>query len=142
MKTYVAKPGEIERKWYVVDATDKSIGRLATQVATVLRGKHKPQYTSHVDTGDFVVVINAEKVKMSGKKWTDKMYYSHTGYFGGLKEITAEKQRDKDASEIVRLAVQGMLPKSKLGKQQLKKLKAYNGTEHPHDAQQVQALSV
>ena len=98
MKTYFAKQGEVERKWFLVDATDKSIGRLATEIAKVLRGKNKPQFTPHVDTGDFVVVINSEKVKMSGNKWTDKMYYSHTGYFGGLKEITAEKQREKEPS--------------------------------------------
>ena len=142
MKTYFAKKGEIEPKWYVVDATDKTIGRIATEVSKVLRGKHRPTFTPNQDTGDFVVVINSEKVAMSGNKWTQKSYYHHTGYFGGIKEIRADKLRDKDASQIITNAVRGMLPKTKLGRKQLSKLKAYVGAEHPHIAQKVEALNI
>lgn len=142
MKTWFAKKNEVEQKWWVVDATDKPLGRLATEVAMVLRGKHRPTFTPHIDTGDFVVVINSEKVKMSGNKWADKNYYHHTGYFGGIKEISAEKLRDKDASRIIETAVRGMLPKTKLGRKQGSKLKAYVGAEHPHSAQKVEALNI
>ena len=142
MKTYFAKKGEIEAKWYLVDATGKSIGRIATEVSKVLRGKHRPTFTPNQDTGDFVVVINSEKVEMSGNKWQQKSYFHHTGYFGGVKEIKADKLRDKDASQIIENAVRGMMPKTKLGRKQLKKLKAYIGTEHPHSAQKVEALNI
>lgn len=134
--TYMAKPNEVERKWYLVDATDKTLGRLATEVATLLRGKHKPEYTPHVDTGDFVVVINAEKVRLTGNKWKDKIYYRHTGYTGGLKETTASEMLQKHPTRLIEFAVRGMLPKTSLGRKQGKKLKVYAGSEHPHTAQQ------
>ncbi|MAF89745.1 MAG: 50S ribosomal protein L13 [Bdellovibrionota bacterium] len=142
MKTYFAKKGEIQPNWYVVDATDKTIGRIATEVSKVLRGKHRPTFTPNQDTGDYVVVINSEKVRMSGNKWTQKSYYHHTGYFGGIKEIRADKLLEKDAKQIIESAVSGMMPKTKLGRKQLKKLKAYNGAEHPHTAQKVEALNL
>lgn len=142
MKTWFAKQNEVERKWWVVDATDKPIGRLATEVAMVLRGKHRPTFTPHIDTGDFVVVVNAEKVKMSGNKMTNKKYYHHTGYFGGIKEISADKLLQKDATQLIENAVRGMLPKTKLGRKQFSKLKAYVGAEHPHEAQKVEALNI
>lgn len=142
MKTWFAKQNEVEAKWWVVDATDKPVGRIATEIAKVLRGKHRPTFTPHTDTGDFVVVINSEKVKMSGKKWDNKKYYHHTGYFGGIKEISADKLRDKDAAQIIESAVRGMLPKTKLGRKQGSKLKAYVGAAHPHDAQKVEALNI
>lgn len=134
--TYMAKPNEVERKWYLVDATDKTLGRLATEVATLLRGKHKPEYTPHVDTGDFVVVINAEKVKLSGNKWQDKVYYRHSGYTGGLKATTAAEMLQKHPTRLIEYAVKGMLPKTRLGRRQGMKLKVYAGSEHPHSAQQ------
>ena len=140
MTTYTAKPGEIQRDWYVVDAEGKTLGRLATEVADTLRGKRKPAYTPHVDTGDFVIVINAAKIRLTGKKWTDKMYSHHTGYPGGLKRLTAEKQHAKDPTFIVREAVWGMIPKTKLGKAQIKKLKVYAGAEHPDQAQRPEPL--
>ncbi len=142
MKSYMAKKGEIERKWYIVDATDKIVGRLATQIATILRGKNKPVYTPHVDTGDFVIVINAEKVKFTGNKLDKKMYYRHTGYMGGLKEIPAKELLEKNPEEIIRHAVKGMLPKGRLGRKLLKKLKIYKGSEHPHLAQQPEKLEI
>ena len=142
MKTYMAKKGEVERKWYVIDASDKIVGRLATKIATILRGKHKPVYTPHVDTGDFVIVVNAEKIKFTGTKLEKKIYYKHTGYIGGLKETTAKKMLEKKPEEIIRLAVKGMLPKGRLGRKLLKKLKVYRGSEHPHQAQQPEKLEI
>jgi large subunit ribosomal protein L13 len=135
MKTFVAKESEIERKWYLVDAQDKVLGRLATQIAVRLRGKHKPIFTPHVDTGDFVVVVNAERVTLTGQKWDKKIYYHHTGYIGGLKQIVAKKLREKKPEDILRFAVRRMLPRNVLGRRQLKKLKIYTGPDHPHEAQ-------
>src|SRR6058998_2861229 len=135
MKTYSAKPGEITREWYLVDAEGKTLGRLATQIADVLRGKKKPQYTPHVDTGDFVVVVNAEKVRVTGKKLEQKIYYRHSGYPGGLRERTLAEQLARRPEEVIRKAVKGMLPKNKLAAAQLRKLKVYAGPEHPHSAQ-------
>lgn len=134
--TYLAKPLEVERKWYVVDAQGKTLGRLASEVATLLRGKHKPVYTPHVDTGDFVVVINSSQIELTGNKLAKKMYYRHSGHPGGLKSTTAEKLRATRPERMIELAVKGMLPKGSLGRQQLKKLKVYAGSEHPHQAQQ------
>ena len=142
MKTFVAKEQEVKRKWYVVDAGGKVVGRLATEIAVRLRGKHKPIFTPHADTGDFIVVINAEKVVFTGRKWNNKVYYRHTGYIGGLKQITAEKLREKKAEDILRFAVRGMLPKNSLGRRQLKKLKIYTGSDHPHEAQQLEKLEI
>ncbi len=142
MKTFVAKPNEVEKKWYLVDAENKTLGRLATKIAIILRGKHKPIYTPHVDTGDFVVVVNAEKIRLTGKKWDQKFYYRHSGYIGGLKKISAKKLREKKPEEIIRLAVKRMLPKTKLGARQLKKLKIYAGPEHPHHAQKPEKLEL
>ena len=135
MKTYSAKPGEITRDWYVVDAEGKTLGRLATQIADRLRGKGKPQYTPHVDTGDFVVVVNAEKIAVTGNKLDDKMYYRHSGYPGGLKERPLREQLERRPTEVLRRAVKGMLPKNRLARQQITKLKIYAGPEHPHEAQ-------
>ena len=142
MKTYVAKEHEVDRKWYLVDAEDKILGRLATEIATRLRGKHKPEFTPHADTGDFIVVVNAEKIALSGKKWDKKVYYRHTGYIGGLKEISARKLLEKKPEDVLRFAVRGMLPKNSLGRRQLKKLKIYTGPENPHEAQQLEALEI
>ena len=136
MKTYSAKTGEITRDWYVVDAEGKTLGRLATQIADTLRGKGKPEYTPHVDTGDFVVVVNAEKIAVTGKKLDQKIYYRHSGYPGGLRERTLRVQLDRFPTEVLRKAVRGMLPRNKLGRQQLTKLKIYTGPEHPHGAQE------
>ncbi len=135
MKTYSAKPLEVERKWYVIDAEGKTLGRLAVLAANMLRGKHKPQYTPHVDTGDFIVVINAEKVVVTGKKETDKMYYSHTGYPGGLKVTSFKDLVAKNPCAAVEKAVKGMLPHNTLGQEQFNKLKVYAGPNHPHQAQ-------
>jgi large subunit ribosomal protein L13 len=142
MKTFVAKESEVEKKWYVVDAQDKTLGRLATQIAVRLRGKNKPIFTPHADTGDFVVVVNAEKVHMTGAKWDKKIYYHHTGYTGGLKQISAKKLREKRPEDIIRFAVRGMLPKNSLGRRQLKKLKIYTGPDHPHEAQKPETLEI
>jgi len=142
MKTFVAKEREIDKKWYLVDAEDKILGRLATQIAARLRGKHKPEFTPHADTGDFIVVVNAEKVALSGKKWDKKIYYRHSGYIGGLKEISARKLLEKKPEDVLRFAVRGMLPKNSLGRRQLKKLKIYVGPENPHEAQQLEALEI
>lgn len=142
MKTYVAKEQEISKKWYLVDAKDRVLGRLATQIAMRLRGKHKPIFTPHADTGDFIVVINANKVTLTGRKWDKKIYYRHTGYIGGLKEISAKKMLEKKPEDILRFAVRGMLPKNSLGRRQLKKLKIYSGSEHPHQAQQLEKLEI
>ena len=135
MKSYIAKPAEVERKWYVIDAEDKTLGKIASEVASILRGKKKPIYTPHVDTGDYVIVINAEKVRVTGKKEEQKIYNSHSGYPGGLKETTLRELRAKKPEEIIRHAVKGMMPKGKLGRQMFKKLKVYAGPEHPHTAQ-------
>lgn len=135
MKSYIAKPAEVERKWYVIDAEDKTLGKIASEVASILRGKKKPIYTPHVDTGDYVIVINAEKVRVTGKKEEQKIYKSHSGYPGGLKETTLRELRAKKPEEIIRHAVKGMMPKGKLGRQMFKKLKVYDGPEHPHTAQ-------
>ena len=141
MTTPMAKKGKVEQKWHLVDANGKTLGRLATRVAMLLRGKHKPIYTPHVDTGDFVIVVNAEKITLTGKKWTDKVYIHHSGYPGGLKSITAGKMREKKPERLVTMAVQGMLPKNKLGRKMIKKLKVYPGEAHPHQAQQPEAYT-
>ena len=133
--TYMAKPGEVKRKWYVVDAKGKTLGRLASEVAAILRGKHKPEFTPHVDTGDFVIVINAKDVHLTGKKLSKKIYYRHSGWPGGLKKITAGDMRNTRPERMIELAVKGMLPKTSLGRRQLRKLKVYAGPEHPHQAQ-------
>jgi large subunit ribosomal protein L13 len=142
MKTYSAKPLEVERKWYLIDAEGEILGRLATKIANILRGKNKPEYTPHVDTGDFVVVINADKVKVTGKKETDKIYYHHTGYPGGLKAITAEHLHAKKPTEVLSKAIKGMLPKCTLGKQMARKLRIYSGAEHCHQAQNPTPLNL
>jgi large subunit ribosomal protein L13 len=142
MKTYTAKPGEITRDWYVVDAEGKTLGRLATQIADTLRGKTKPQYTPHVDTGDFVVVVNAEKISVTGQKLDQKRYYRHSGYPGGLRSRTLREQLDRRPTEVLRKAVKGMLPRNRLARQQLTKLKIYAGPEHPHEAQAPKPLEV
>lgn len=134
--TYMAKAGAVDRKWYVIDAAGKRVGRLATEIATVLRGKHKPEFTPHVDTGDFVVVVNVEKVVFTGNKMQKKMYYRHSGYPGGLKETRAIDMLNKHPERVLYAAVKGMLPHTTLGREQLKKLKLYAGPEHPHQAQQ------
>ena len=140
MKTWNAKPGEIEREWRLVDAEGQTLGRLATRIAETLRGKGKPQYTPHVDTGDFVVVVNAEKVAVTGKKLDDKRYYRHSGYPGGLRSRTLREQLDRRPEEVIRRAVKGMLPRNRLGRAQLRKLKVYAGPEHPHAAQSPKTL--
>jgi len=135
-KTYSAKPGSVEKKWVLVDAEDKPLGRLSSHVASILRGKNKPEFTPHVDTGDNVVVINAEKAVLTGKKMTDKQYFRHTGYPGGEKFTSAEEMLEKDPTSLVRNAVKGMLPKNKLGRKLLTNLRVYAGSVHPHTAQQ------
>jgi large subunit ribosomal protein L13 len=142
MKTYMAKNEEISRKWYLVDASDQVLGRLAVKIATVLMGKHKPTYTPHVDTGDFVVVINAEKIALTGNKRNQKVYHRYTGYPGGLKETPFKVMLEKKPEEVVRLAIRRMLPKTKLGRKMLKKLKIYRGGEHPHEAQKPEVLEI
>src|SRR3954449_10893028 len=142
MKTFVATPATRERDWLVVDATDKTLGRLATQIADALRGKRKPEFTPHCDVGDFVVVVNAEKVAVTGKKREDKRYYRHSGYPGGLRSRSFEEMIQRRPEEVLRLAVKGMLPRTRLGRQQLRKLKIYAGPEHPHQAQQPKAMEV
>jgi len=142
MKTLSAKTVPENREWYLVDATDRTLGRLASQVASRLRGKHQPNFTPHADTGDFIVVVNAEKVKLTGRKWEQKTYYRHSGYMGGIKAITAKKLREQRPEDLVRYAVWGMLPKNRLGRQLYKKLKVYAGPDHPHEAQQPQPLDL
>ncbi|MFP6816514.1 MAG: 50S ribosomal protein L13 [Pseudomonadales bacterium] len=142
MKTVSMRAQDVQRSWLVVDAEDKVLGRLATEVARRLRGKHKPEYTPHVDTGDYVIVVNAEKIKVTGKKTTDKIYYSHTGYPGGIKGISFEHLRDKHPERIIEKAVKGMLPRNPLGRAMFRKLKVYAGSEHPHSAQQPEALEL
>lgn len=138
--TYSAKKGDVERKWYVVDASDMILGRLASGVAARLRGKHNPLFTPHVDCGDFIVVINAEKIRLTGRKWDQKKYYRHSGYVGGLRETTAKKLREEQPENLIRFAVKGMLPKNRLGTCLYKKLKVYAGDRHPHAAQQPATL--
>jgi large subunit ribosomal protein L13 len=135
MKTFQAKKEEVDHKWYLVNAEGKVLGRLSTELVKILKGKNKPTYTPHMDTGDFVVVVNAGKVTLTGKKMKDKIYYHHTGYPGGIKEMNAEKLLAKKPTEMIRMAVKGMLPKNSLGRQMLRKLKIYAGPNHPHDAQ-------
>ena len=142
MKTHLTPVKEIERNWYVVDATDKVLGRLASEIAVRLRGKHKPNFSTFMDVGDFVIVVNADKIRLTGKKWDDKMYYRHTGYMGGLKEMSAKELLEKKPNELIRKAVRGMLPKNVLGRNQLKKLKIYTGDAHPHEAQQPEKLEL
>jgi large subunit ribosomal protein L13 len=142
MSTSMPKESEIQRKWYVVDAQGQVLGRLATRVATILRGKHKPTFSPHLDVGDHVVVINAEKVQLTGRKLKNKQYRWHTGYIGGLKEVSAETMLRTHPDRVVEWAVEGMLPKNRLGRAMAKKLKVYRGAEHPHDAQQPQPLEV
>jgi len=141
-KTFSAKAGQVKQDWYVVDASGKVLGRLASEIALRLRGKHKAVYTPHVDTGDFIVVVNAEKVTLTGKKLTDKIYYSYSGYPGGLKETAAGKMLAAKPENLIRMAVAGMLPKNNLGRKMLKKLKVYSGNAHPHEAQCPQNLAV
>lgn len=142
MKTYSAKPHEVKRDWFVVDASEQVLGRLAAKVAKYLRGKHKPEYTPHVDTGDCIVVINAEQVRVTGNKSQDKTYHHHTGYPGGLKSISFEDLQEKNPVKIIELAVKGMLPKNSLGRDMYRKLKVYVGSEHPHSAQQPKKLEI
>ena len=142
MKTYSAKPESVKRDWYVVDASGKTLGRLATELANRLRGKHKPEYTPHVETGDYIVVINADKVAVTGNKANDKMYYRHTGYPGGLKEANFATLQAEKPEMIIEKAVKGMLPRNPLGRAMYRKLKVYAGTEHPHTAQQPQQLEI
>ena len=142
MKTWNAKPTEVERRWYLVDAEGKTLGRLATRIADTLRGKNKPQYTPHVDTGDFVVVVNAEKVAVTCKKLDDKIYYRHSGYPGGLRTRTLREELDRRPTEVLRKAVKGMLPRNRLARAQLRKLHVYTGPEHPHQAQAPKPLEL
>ena len=142
MKTYNAKPGEIARHWYLVDADGQTLGRLATRIADTLRGKRKPQYTPHVDTGDFVVVVNAEKIAVTGDKLDSKIYYRHSGYPGGLRQRTLREQLERRPTEVLRKAVKGMLPRNRLARTQLTKLKIYAGPEHPHEAQAPKPLNL
>ena len=142
MKTYSAKPETVERSWYVVDAEGKALGRLATEIARRLRGKHKPVYTPHVDTGDYIVVVNAEKIRVTGNKETNKMYYRHSGYPGGIKSISLDKLRASHPERIIETAVRGMLPKGPLGRDMFRKLRVYAGAEHNHAAQAPQALEI
>lgn len=142
MKTFSAKPAEVKRDWYVLDATDKTLGRLATEVARRLRGKHKPEFTPHVDTGDYIVVVNAEKVRVTGRKTTDKMYYRHSGYPGGITETSFEKMIQSQPHKVIEIAVKGMLPKGPMGRTMFKKLKVYAGPNHKHTAQQPKKLEM
>jgi large subunit ribosomal protein L13 len=142
MKTFVAKKEEVTRDWYLVDAENLVLGRIATTIANVLRGKNKPTYTPSVDTGDFVIVVNAEKIALTGNKLADKTYYSHSGFPGGIKSITAGKLIEKKPEDLIRIAVKGMLPKNKIARHMLNKLKIYSGATHPHEAQQPKALNI
>ncbi len=142
MRTYSAKPSEIERKWYVVDADGLILGRLATQIASRLRGKHKPSYTPHIDCGDHIVVINADKVRLTGNKGTDEKFFWHTGYPGGIKERTLDEVREHRAEDLILNAVRRMVPRTPLGRAQMKKLKVYSGAEHPHEAQAPEVLDI
>lgn len=142
MKTFSAKPAEVRRDWFVIDADGKTLGRLSTEVARRLRGKHKAEYTPHVDTGDYIIIVNAQKVRVTGSKETDKVYYKHTGYIGNMKSITLGKLRDKKPEQIIEIAVKGMLPKNALGRAMFRKLKVFAGAQHTHQAQQPQVLEI
>jgi large subunit ribosomal protein L13 len=142
MKTFVAKEHEVEKKWYLIDARDKILGRLASEIAILLRGKRKPVFTPHMDAGDYVVVVNADKVLLTGDKLQKKMYYRHSGYVGGLREIPAREMLQKKPENLIRLAVKGMLPKNSLGRRQLRKLKIYASPDHPHQAQKLEKLEI
>lgn len=142
MRTYVPKAGEVQREWYIVDAAGQTLGRLATRIATVLRGKHKPQFSPHLDTGDFVIVINADQVALTGRKRQQKVYYHHTGYMGGLRAVPFEKMIVSQPARVIRFAVWGMLPHNRMGRAMLRKLKVYAGPQHPHQAQQPKPLDV
>ena len=142
MKTFTAKPETVRRDWYLVDAAGKTLGRLSSEIASRLRGKHKPEYTPHVDTGDYIVVVNASKIRVTGNKAKDKMYYKHTGYIGNLKSISFEKLRDKQPERIIELAVKGMLPRGPLGRAMLRKMKVFANAEHDHAAQQPKPLDI
>lgn len=142
MKTYIATPADIKRDWYVVDARGKVLGRLATEVARRLRGKHKPEFTPNMDTGDYIIVVNAKDVRVTGRKFTDKIYHRHSNYPGGVKSLSFEKMREKNPAKIIEIAVKGMLPKGPMGRQMFRKLRVYSGPEHEHASQQPQALEV
>ena len=142
MKTFVAKEHEIEKNWHLIDASDKVLGRLATEIANILRGKKKPIFTPHMDAGDYVVVVNAERVVLTGNKLEKKTYYRHSGYVGGLKQTTAKEMLEKKPENLIKLAVKGMLPKTSLGRRQLTKLKVYTGPDHPHQAQKLEKLEI
>lgn len=142
IRTYSAKPSEVTRKWYLIDATDAPVGRIATQIASMLNGKGKPMYTSHIDCGDFVIVVNTDKARFTGQKETDKKYYRHTGYPGGIKDRTVEQQRNLDSRSLIERAVYGMVPVNKLRDQRMKRLKLYAGSEHGHDAQKPETISL
>ncbi|HID97056.1 MAG TPA: 50S ribosomal protein L13 [Thermodesulfobacteriaceae bacterium] len=142
MTTPIPNINEIDRKWYIVDASDMVLGRMATQIASRLRGKHRPDFTPHLDTGDFIIVVNAAKVKLTGRKMDDKIYYSHSGYLGGMKSMNAREMLEKNPEKVIRLAVKRMLPKNRLARRQLKKLKIYAGPDHPHQAQMPEQLEV
>jgi len=142
MTTPIPNINEIDRKWYIVDASDMVLGRMATQIASRLRGKHRPDFTPHLDTGDFIIVVNAAKVKLTGRKMDDKIYYSHSGYLGGMKSMNAREMLEKNPEKVIRLAVKRMLPKNRLARRQLKKLKIYAGPDHPHQAQKPQPLEL
>jgi large subunit ribosomal protein L13 len=142
MKTYIAKPSNIKRDWFVIDASGRTLGRLATEIARRLRGKHKPEFTRNIDAGDYIVVVNAEKVRVTGRKYTDKVYHRHTGYPGGIKTTTFEKMQQKQPARIIEKAVKGMLPKGPMGRQLFRKLKVYAGADHRHAAQQPQTLEI
>ena len=136
MSTFMAKPGEVEQRWFVIDATDQVVGRLAVQIANILRGKHRPEYTPHTDTGEFVIVINAARIKFTGRKWDQKSYQAYSHYPGGLKTVTAKELRERHPERILELAVRRMVPRNRLGRKQMTKLKVYAGPQHPHQAQQ------
>lgn len=142
MKTFSAKAHEVKRDWFIIDATDKVLGRVATEIARRLRGKHKAEFTPHVDTGDYIVVINAEKITVTGRKFKEKVYYRHSGFPGGIKSISFDKLQDQNPTRIIELAVKGMLPKNVLGREMYRKLKVYAGSEHPHMAQQPKKLEI
>lgn len=142
MKTYSARPQDVRRQWHLIDAEGKTLGRLSTEIARRLRGKHKPEYTPHIDTGDYIVVINAEKIHVTGNKLSDKMYHHHTGYIGNLKSESLEKLLARKPEKVIQTAVKGMMPRGPLGREMLRKLKVYAGGEHPHAAQQPQALEL
>jgi len=142
MKTFIPDTETVDKKWWLIDAANQPLGRIATRIATLLRGKHKPEYTHYLDAGDHVVVINAEKVKLTGQKWTDKVYFRHSRFFGSLKATSAEELRDKDPGELLQKAVKGMLPTNKLSRKLIRKLKTYKGTEHPHQAQKLEKYTI